>query len=431
MPPTEKPRTSVPWDRVISHTAALMGLAASLVAMIAAVRGDLFLARPIDAVLALALIGIGFTQINCDGARRREVGEQEAARRYGRLCIGLGLGQLFAAILLPVPVIIVGAFAAIVLLPWQGLRQRVVKVRGRRRRRARVLAGTAVPTGIMLVVLAYGCLAFAAVTSKSTGGTPKGPGKGGGKSPSVGGGGQGSGDPDIEAPPTYAELCSSLPNPIAIGHGLGELFVRDGAVKAGCATQPFRVADTGIWVSAGVCLGEPRSVAVSSSRADRPAAILYGEASEFVHGAALDGTLAGVEAAEPGSGDVVLVETLEGTYGFARSTRSATPGNANATRCNEVGGTAEPFAKLPPPLVLIWRDLVRDSATWFWPTPDSGEHGESVSFISTGEVVTSVCLSAKHCALDGERESSAYDGRAFVTLPELEQFMPPEEGAGT
>lgn len=434
MPPTEKPRNSVHWERVVNLVGALAGLLASLAALISLVRGDLYLVRPIALGLAISLIGVGTAQTNCGSHALKELGVRKAARRYGRLCVAVGIAQIIVALALPVEAIAIVGLAATGLLLWQGLRQRFVKRVGRRPLRARVLTGSLVPAGVTLLALAYGCLAVAAITSKPHSGAPKGGEKGERRSSSGAASGQDGADPEAELRPfTYAELCTSLPNPLEIGHGLGELFARDGAVKAGCGTPAFRVADTGLWVASGVCLGEPRSVAVSSRAGSRPGTMVYGEAAEFVLAAARDGTLAGVEAAEPEGGDVVLVETLAGTYGFARSTRSATPGNEDARRCNEVGGTAEPFAQLAPPLVLLWRDLVRRSASWFWPTPDSSEEGESVSFISTGEVVAGFCTSDDYCVLDDDVEPAAYSGPAFIALHELEQFMPPplESDLGT
>jgi hypothetical protein len=232
-----------------------------------------------------------------------------------------------------------------------------------------------------------------------------------------------------EDEPKYADLCAALPDPIVIGHGLGELFRRDGAIKAGCGTAAIRVPGTGTWLAAGVCFGERRSVAVSSP--NRHPAIIYGEAAEFVWDAAQEEELTAVEAAAPEGGDVVLVETHMGTYGFARATRSATPGNEDARQCNEVGGTAEPFARMPPPLVWLWVELVRKQANWFWPTADLAGETESVAFLSTEGVARGDCITDFSCSLEFEDKELFLDSSTFATLEDLREFMPAEEVAAT
>ena len=77
----------------------------------------------------------------------------------------------------------------------------------------------------------------------------------------------------VEPPLTYASLCPSRPDPLSIGHGLGELFRRDGAVQAGCGGPALQLAAGGPWVAAGVCAGNLRSVGVSAP--GRPPALIY------------------------------------------------------------------------------------------------------------------------------------------------------------
>lgn len=231
--------------------------------------------------------------------------------------------------------------------------------------------------------------------------------------------------PREESIPTYEASCPLLPDPRAIGHGLGRLFERDGAIKAGCGRAAKEVPGYGVWIAEGICSGELRSVAVSSP--SREPRILYGAPAEFAWYLAQRDELLGVEAAEPGAGDVDLVEAVSGTYGFARSSRSITPGKANPRRCDDVGGVAQPFVRLPPPMVLLWRDLLESRGSWVWPVEDATS-GQSLAFVTptTGELTASgACESDISCYLDVDGETWPVEGTAFVSLAELTDYAPP------
>lgn len=228
-----------------------------------------------------------------------------------------------------------------------------------------------------------------------------------------------------ESIPTYADSCPELPDPRAIGHGLGRLFERDGAVKAGCGGRAEEVPGFGVWVAEGICAGELRSVAVSSLA--REPQIVYGAPAEFAWSLAQQGELLGVETADPGAGDVDLIEAVDGTYAFVRPTRSISIGKANPRRCDEVGGVAQPFVRLPPPMLLLWRDLLESRGGWVWPVEDATS-GQSTAFVtySTGELIAhGACESDTSCHLDLDDETWPVEGTAFVSLAEIIGFAPP------
>lgn len=412
---TDSPPTSA-GGKLLTRVAELAGVLSLIVAIVIVASGDARLARATAVGLAMSLIAIGVAQLTCASHRGRHGrlprASRNAVRGFGRLCFGAGLLQLGSSLLLPPLASALSGAAVGLALTCVGVTQPGF---GSASRRAR--AGTPVLAVVVLVLLTSASLALGGILTVQDDPpiTQEPEQEGTDAEPPPGS------ESEPDPLPTYAELCRSLPDPIAIGHGLGELFQRDDAIKAGCGTHAFRVPGTGMWVAAGMCLGERRSVATSFPEPE----IIYGEAAEFIWEAAQDGELATVEAAAPGGGDVVLVGTRTGVYAFARSTRSATPGNEDARACNEVAGVAEPFARLPPPLLALWRELVRDSATWFWPTVDGAD--ESVAFLSTGEVVQGRCDSNTLCHLEVEGRERTLTGSAFVVLDELREYMPAEE----
>ena len=242
----------------------------------------------------------------------------------------------------------------------------------------------------------------------------------------------GKGSPPIlglaDQKPTYADSCNEIPNPLSIGHRIGELFRHDGQVKAGCGAPAFQVGKTGTWVAAGLCGAERRSVAVAAP--DKEAVILYGAPSRLAWQAAKAGSLTGAEAALPSGGDVDLVETVGGTIGFVRARRSATPENKDAARCGEVEGVAEAFVLLPPQMMLLWKDLLEETGEWAWPVAGTESAHPTFAFISptTEELVaTGECIGDSNCSLtvDGRRWPGL--GTSYVSLEELAPYLPVEE----
>lgn len=232
---------------------------------------------------------------------------------------------------------------------------------------------------------------------------------------------------DSTLPPTYAESCPELPDPREIGHGLGQLFIYDGAVRAGCGGPASVVPETGVWISTGTCdpLGEQRSLAVAAPGAEP--ALLYGTAARFAAAAARRGELVGAEAVRPGSGDVDVVMTLEGNHVFARRTRSVGQGSEGIRWCWQARGEASPFQHLPPSLAWLWLELVRSRVAWAWPVADPADRSYPIAFEDhlTGErVALGNCDSEDSCALLVAGELWPNEGTAFVSLSELEPYLP-------
>lgn len=235
-------------------------------------------------------------------------------------------------------------------------------------------------------------------------------------------------DEQTDAPPTYAELCKEIRDPLSIGHQLGPLFRRDGAVKAGCATEPFRIADTGTWVSAGDCKGELRSLAVSAPGYDPE--IIYGTPAQFALAAAHAGKLVALEVEEPNDGDVYLVVTRDGTFAFARPTRSLEKGRDNPQSCAEVGGRARPFARLEPVMVNLWSELMQYREEWIWPKPRS-EKSQIQAFtdrFDASRVAEGSCDGAERCWIESGEEAWSQEGSGFVSLIEISTYMPASAG---
>jgi len=227
--------------------------------------------------------------------------------------------------------------------------------------------------------------------------------------------------------PTYEDECPKLPDPLAIGHGLGRMFHLDGAFKAGCGSKAWQVIQTGAWVSEGICDERLRSVAVAGPKGEKKA-ILYGAAARFALAAAQHGQLVSAEGANPAGGDVYVVETLGGSYGFVRQ---AVPSESSAIRvrdCTAVTGTDQLFTELYPPMMLHWRDLVQHRGAWFWPSYASGPSTLVFTLHSSGEIAArGTCLSEFSCDLKVDGVTWPGEGTSFVSLDEFRPYLPPSE----
>jgi len=229
--------------------------------------------------------------------------------------------------------------------------------------------------------------------------------------------------------PTYADDCPRHPDPLSIGHGLGKLFRRDGAVKAGCGSPALRVKQSGAWVAPGICNGQLWSLAISGPEGEP--GLLYGEASEFAWAEARRGTLVGVETAGPSGGDVDFIRTMTGVYSFTRPRQWRVQGNEDASSCGEVGGEPERFTELKPPLVLYWGNLMDSTSEWIWPEQDNGGASGSVAFVGflSGETVAfSNCKATGSCVMNVDGDAASVTGTAFTRIQDVATFMPPEEG---
>lgn len=236
--------------------------------------------------------------------------------------------------------------------------------------------------------------------------------------------------PDSDPPPnwfpTYAESCPQLPDPLKIGHGLGELFERDGAAKAGCGDHPRPVKGTGAWVAPGRCtrLHEMRSVAVSSPGGTP--VILYAAAARFAWATALDGGLIGAEVARPAGGEIDIIETLNGNYAFARQSPSLVQGSENIKWCWEATGVARPFERLAPVLAWLWLELIRERMSWSWPVGNRQGEGDPISFVdlTAQPIASGGCETETICHLDVDNEIWHGESTAYVSLSEFIPYMP-------
>jgi hypothetical protein len=87
---------------------------------------------------------------------------------------------------------------------------------------------------------------------------------------------------------------------------------------------------------------------------------------------------------------------------------------------------AEPFARIPPPLLVLWTELVHDDATWYWPTYDQEGETEAVVFISTEAVDQGECVSDSLCRLEIDGIEHEREGGEFTKIAALSEFMPTE-----
>lgn len=213
---------------------------------------------------------------------------------------------------------------------------------------------------------------------------------------------------------TYAQLCPQHPDPLAIGHWLGELFEREGAVQAGCG-QPATASpgSPGVWVASGLCEGSLRSVAIDAP--SHPPTLLYGTPARFAMSQALAGTLLYVEATKIAGGDVDLVVTQAGTYAYARPTPDLSPPRSSARRCSEVDGVPRPFTRLIPAASDAWLSTI-SRLGWLWPLADAAE-GHGYAFLAGETVLAQTsCESQEACKLSIEGESLPITGPTDLTI---------------
>jgi hypothetical protein len=229
---------------------------------------------------------------------------------------------------------------------------------------------------------------------------------------------------DQTGPLSYEQLCPRLPDPLDVGHRLGELFQHDGAVQAGCAGQARQVADeVPVWVSEGWCEDELRSLAVSFPGG---AALLYGQAARFARARADDGTLRFAERAPLGGGEVAIIGTIGGTHVLVRVTPSMRPGSSRARRCEDVDEVARPFAVLRPALAGLWLQYVRVHG-WTWPLPDPDRGPTAVAFLDPASdhvVAHGSCSEDGTCRLSDVDGETTWSGFASISIADLAPYAP-------
>lgn len=228
--------------------------------------------------------------------------------------------------------------------------------------------------------------------------------------------------PSAESDRTYEDECPELPDPLEIGYGLGQLFRFEGAFKAGCGNRAQQVIETGARFSRGICDGRLRSLAVAGPDGNK--AIVYGAAAEFALRSAQAGELVSAEGARPAGGEVFIIETLAGSYGFSRQGTTSEGDEGRVSDCTDVSGTSRPFAELFPPMMLLWRDLIEQRGEWSWPLLGDGKNNLAFAVRST-EVAAGRCDTEFSCYLLVEKVRWPGVGTAYVSLDELREYMPP------
>jgi len=224
----------------------------------------------------------------------------------------------------------------------------------------------------------------------------------------------------------YERHCTALPDPLTIGHGLGELFEHAGAVQAGCGESAIRVSEgSQVWMAPGRCGDELRSLAVSTDGIG--AALLYGAPAEFAWNAGNAGLLSYVQVGRPGGGDLAIVATPSGANVFLRTSPSIRPARHIATRCADVDDVARPFVHMPPQLAELWLRLMRRSG-WAWSVREVVPGSDStMSFIDdkTRRTVARGGCADRICHLDSSTGRWASAGAAMITIADLAVYMPP------
>jgi hypothetical protein len=180
--------------------------------------------------------------------------------------------------------------------------------------------------------------------------------------------------------PTYAGLCGTESSPGDGAPGAERLKLYDlwlgtgapGGIQAACADPSQQVPHQQVWYATAFCQSALRSIGVSPI--GRPATLVIGQQpAQFILDLADSGQLLNVQAREAGDGEIILVDTPEGTWALIQNHRvspGASTAPVNATSCSQVPQDAVTFAEIPPAGLDL---LVRyASVGWRWPIPAAG-----------------------------------------------------------
>jgi hypothetical protein len=430
-----EPRTPSRLERAI-------GLAASVATLVMAA---LALLGPIDWVLPLSITasismssaaGIEIYRINhCGLASRAGVVGRRIRLGFARLCLLAGGCQLIVtAASEPLVGALVGTFASATLL-LLAVRRSTVSGKGKRRPLARARASLVLATVLALALFTYVGIATAVLlegvdeSEKPEAINPGRKKKGDSALPDQ--------PPSLPVVPAAPQVVGESEVPIntepchppsSLGHGFDRLFERTHVREPGCGQPAVHLENTGAWVSLGLCEGSLRSVAATGPNGS---VLLTGDAAKFAWEQTQDETLIGAEAATAGSGEVDLVATLAGTYGFARADQLIDDDGVSPHSCGEAERQEKPFIRLPPPFVLLWSKLLEHEATWSWPVSNSDPDEDRIVFVSypyEALVATGGCITDRECTLSVEDEVWPGEGSGFVSMAELRPYMPPPAG---
>jgi hypothetical protein len=222
-------------------------------------------------------------------------------------------------------------------------------------------------------------------------------------------------------PPTYADLCPDLPDPLTIPHGLGELFRSVGGVYAGCGGPASQVAPA-TWISSGNCGDDLRSLAVAGEEHD--AVLLFGAAAAFALVSAQAGTLRYAEAGEPSGGEVDVVATSDGNHVFIRSSARLRDLTEDPQGCTEVEEVPGAFVHLEPSLAQLWADHMGEGGGWLWPAATSSRTFTFSLFPGADPSASGECITELSCSFESVSGRSVLEGAGAVTVAGLGPLYP-------
>lgn len=226
----------------------------------------------------------------------------------------------------------------------------------------------------------------------------------------------------VPPPPTYADLCPNLPDPLTIPHGLGELFRSVGGVYAGCGGPASLVAPA-TWISSGSCGDELRSLAVAGEGHD--AVLLFGAAAIFALASAKAGTLRYAEIGEPSGGEVDVVATSDGNHVFVRSSARLRNLTQDPKHCTEVEEVPGSFVHLEPSLAQLWTNHMGEGDGWLWPTATSFRTFTFSPFPGADSSASGECTTEFSCSFESFSGRDVLEGVGAVSVAELKPLYPP------
>lgn len=222
-------------------------------------------------------------------------------------------------------------------------------------------------------------------------------------------------------PPTYADLCPALPDPLAIPYGLGELFRSIGGVYGGCGGPASQVAPA-TWISSGDCGNELRSLAVRGEGHD--AVLLFGAAATFALASAQAGTLRYAETGEPSGGEVDVVATSDGNHVFVRSSARLRNLTKDPEHCTEVEEIPGAFVHLEPSLAQLWANYMSEDSGWLWPVATSFQTFTFSLFPGADPSASGECTSELACSFESASGRNLLEGVGAVSIAELKPLYP-------
>jgi len=202
-----------------------------------------------------------------------------------------------------------------------------------------------------------------------------------------------------------------------------------GGFIAGCAERASKEVGRPVFSMLGHCGRSLRAIEVGVSGL-QPMLFAF-DAAERVYGLVRHDKLLGVSASAAGDGEIIVLQSLDGTHALLRThtVRSGSTPNSVLYSCHDYRNVGEAFNYLPPAAV----DLLRQSGVrrgWGWPELSSSADGVRVWRLvdADGRVHDKiVCDAADRCRLADAGTHGA--DQAFVPLESLTELAPPKPEA--